>query len=223
MRIRDLYPSTRENEKQSYSCTIGLALLLLALVTQPGCGRSGRDHQPARPSKPSVESVVTEYLTSRYEQPKGDVWEEGKTYFLPDKAELEKLRADALPQGLSVFSSSVWSLHTGPEEFPVLVWVREGQGKARVGVMENPEEIAQGFPSALKSVAFSRPEARRDLALLMGEMMATFDGIRSTGALETEPEKECIWVERVGALKGEGDRIAAACFSEGMLERIILP
>lgn len=222
MRISDLSPLTTTGQKSNPIRPIGLALLLLTLLVQPGCGQSRHGRQPAPPSARNTESLAVDYLASRYGQPKGDVWEEGKTYFLPDKPELELLRGGAALQGLSVFKASVWSLHTGPEKFPVIVWVKESPGESKVGLMEDAEDVAAEFPGALKSFSFSSPEARGNLALLVGEMVATFDGIRSTG-LDVAPEGDCMWVQRAREPKSTGQRIAAACFSESVLEKIILP
>lgn len=86
---------------------------------------------------------------------------------------------------------------------------------------EGPDEVVERLPSALHGLIFEAPEARRDLALLIGEMIAVFSSKRSKGELVVISKGNCEWVEQTSAL--QGTRAVAPCFSEdGSLEKIVL-
>lgn len=205
-----------------------LALLLLCLLASAGCKVVAReDRQSDTSSTPRrTEQLIIEHLAKVYEQPRNWQWEEGKAYFLPEKHGVELLhgsRPGTNLQGLKVYKAAVWSVHWGPEKFPVLVWAVGNEGEPKLGVLEGPDEVAERFPVALHGMVFESPETRRDLALLIGEMVDVFYSESSTGGLNLVPEGNCEWAERSQAPQGTLRRIAASCFSEGgVLERIVL-
>jgi len=204
-----------------------LTLLLLCLLASAGCKVTREDRQFGISSaQRTTEQLIIEHLAKAYEQPRGGLWEEGKAYFLPEKHGIELLqgsRPGTNLQGLKVYKAAVWSLHWGPEKFPVLVWAVGNEREPKLGVLEGPDEVAERFPAALHGMVFESPETRRDLALLIGEMVDVVYSESSTGGLNLIPEGNCEWAERSQAPQGTQRRVVASCFSEGgMLERIVL-
>jgi hypothetical protein len=55
-----------------------LALLLFVLIFLINCN-------PSSPRRGTTERLVSDYLASKYPQPKDDVWYDGVTYFFPEK------------------------------------------------------------------------------------------------------------------------------------------
>ncbi len=179
---------------------------------------------PARPSARSIDALVIDYLSRKYEQPENGAWEDYKAYFLPDEPGLNLLVNGTDLDGLRIYRASVWRLHWVPEEFPILVWTVSRPSGLQMGVLEGPEQIKTIFPSALKGIIFQSPGPRKGLAFLLGEMVTVFESDRWKGRLAVETEGNCEWVERSGPSPEERHRLVSACFSDkGVLERIVLP
>ena len=170
---------------------------------------------------------VIDYLGQTYGQPEYNMWMDGKVYFLPEKPGLKMIPA-AGPlkdlEKLRVYRASVWTIHWAPEEFPVLVWVADRRRGPRLGVLEGPIEIVEKFPKALRGFVFDGPEERRNMALLIGEMVSVFSGKRSALPSGVLSEGHCEWAVGSKSVQETRSRVAAACFAkDGSLERVVLP
>jgi|GEM_PF-6834417 len=208
--------------------TVGVSLLFFTFWQ--ACSRSParNNNQNAIPPARSTEQLVIDYLGKIYEQPRNNEWEEGKVYFMPAEPGLVLLpgiRRDADLKGLLVYKASVWFIHWGPEESAVLVWVVTTQGPPRLGVLNGPDEIATRFPRALQGLTFDRPEARKQLALLVGEMATIFYPRQSAGDLQVlSSERKCEWVGWRDPSQVANRPVAASCFSNrGIFGQVIIP
>jgi hypothetical protein len=208
------------------ACFIGMISLFLAFWQ--ACVRNpARENSPKTISEAlSAEQLVINYLGKIYERPRNDRWEEGRVYFIPEKSGLVQLpesRHDAAPKNIEVFKASVWFTDWGPEESVVLVWVVREQGQPQLGVLSGPDEIVARFPQVLRGLTFDRPEDRRSLALLVGEMTAAFYGKKSTDLQALPSERNCEWVGLRASLQDQNRRVSGSCFSSrGVLEQVIL-
>ncbi len=191
---------------------IGITFLLI-LLCQEATG----------PALGSAERAVIEYLSNVYEQPLYG-WFEGKFYFLPEEAGLELLASSQLGaefEGLKFYRASVWTMHWGPERFHVYVWVVRRPGGLRFGVLEGSGEVADEIPGVLGGFVFDSLQDRREIAFLIGQMMAGFYGERAIKGLVLSREGACERLAWPVTRSGEERAMASVCFSsEGVLERI---
>jgi hypothetical protein len=193
---------------------IWISLLLFLSLSLVSCASS-------QDSEQELKQWIIGYLSATFGQPQ-DNWEEGKIYFLPDRHGIEPLgQPGEQIEGVRVFRASIWTMHWGPERFPVLVWVVTKEGEVQMGLLDSPADIATELPEALHRLVFEEAAIRRRLAVLVGEMVNEFYSPVPKGRLVVFSEAECEWA--ANAAVGRRGRIAASCFSSaGALERIIL-
>lgn len=202
-------------------------ITITSLLVLAGCKVDPKSHEDISFTETkSAEQIIADYLSELYEQPKGGIWEEGKTYFLPRDPGIQLLQGiepEAGLKDLRVYKANVWFIHWGPEKSHVLVWIDENEIKPRLGALTGPDEVASEIPIVLKNLRFKRPEARESLALLIGNMVNVFYGERLPVRLHVASGEDCEWVEQQGGARDMRRRIAASCFSEdGLLEKIVI-